>query len=208
MRHPTVTGARTRSRRPSTNSATEHSAIGPAAVAGTPFAVEHLFGVVCQETAYFWVDLIDKLPAQTIIERCVLDASGDFPGTDRGAFPHNSAAFRARYGDDFTSLLIDEANQTRALRSFKPQTWVYKGYGLFQYDLQFVTTDEKFFRERQWYSFDQCAIKAMSELTKAYQRTGDIRQAIRAYNGSGSRAERYASNVTQFCAWCSADTVV
>ena len=178
-----------------------------AAVAGTPFAVEHLFGLVCQETAYFWVDLIDKLPAQKIIERCVLDASGDFPGTDRGAFPHNSAAFRARYGDDFTTLLIDEANQTRALRSFKPQTWVYKGYGLFQYDLQFVTTDEKFFRERQWYSFDQCLIKAMSELTKAYQRTGDIRQAIRAYNGSGTKAERYASNVTQFCAWCSDGTI-
>jgi hypothetical protein len=29
-----------------------------------------------------------------------------------------------------------EANDTRKLRGFGPQHWVYKGYGLFQYDLQ------------------------------------------------------------------------
>ena len=173
-----------------------------AAVQGTPFSVEHLCAVACQETAYFWVSLIDRLPAQTILERCVLDACGDFPDTTRRAFPSNTAAFRRRYGDDFTNMLIDEANKTRALRKYKPREWVYKGYGLFQYDLQYVVKDEAFFRNREWHRFDACLSRAIRELTEKYRQTGDVWRAIRAYNGAGPGAERYARNVQQFSEWC------
>ncbi len=175
-----------------------------AAVVDTPFRVDLLCAMVCQETAYFWVSFIDSLPPSTIVERCVLDATGDYPGTegDRSAFPVNAAKFRAKYGDAFTAMLIEEANKTRALRNYSPKSWLYKGYGIFQYDLQFVQPDEAFFREKQWYSFDTCLAKAMGELKETYARTGDLWKAVRAYNGSGPRATVYANNVMQFAAWC------
>jgi hypothetical protein len=178
---------------------------GPAmknAVAGTPFSVDLLCGIACKETAIFWGGLIDTLPLSKIIERCVFDASGDFPGAPRNAFPPNTAAFRERYGNAFTAMLIDEANQTRALRNYGPKQWVYKGYGIFQYDLQHVVTDEAFFREKQWYSFDTCLTKAVDELKKKYAATGDLWRAVRAYNGSGPRATQYANHVMQFAEWC------
>lgn len=55
---------------------------------------------------------------------------------------------RQRYGDQFTQMLIDEANETRALRGFGPKDWVYKGYGIYQYDLQHVPGNEAFIRVR------------------------------------------------------------
>ncbi|WP_088348115.1 MULTISPECIES: hypothetical protein [Rhodomicrobium] len=173
-----------------------------AAVQGTPFSIDHLCAIVCQETAYFWVSLIDRLSPREIIERCVLDASGDYPETSRSAFPVDTAEFRARYGDDFTRLLIEEANKTRALRNYGPKQWVYKGYGLFQYDLQYVKTDEAFFRSKQWYDFDICLEKAARELKAKYAATGDVWSAIKAYNGTGMRATRYANNVMRFREWC------
>ena len=173
-----------------------------AAVAGTPFSVDILCGIAAKETAIFWVGLIDTLPVDKIIERCVFDASGDFPGAPRNPFPRNTAAFRERYGDTFTAMLIEEANKTRALRNFGPKQWVYKGYGIFQYDLQHVVADEAFFREKQWYSFDTCLSKAVSELKQKFAATGDLWRAVRAYNGSGPNATRYANHVMQYAEWC------
>lgn len=172
------------------------------AAAGTPFSVDLLCGIACKETAIFWVGLIDTLAVNKIVERCVFDANGDFPGAPRSAFPRNTAAFRERYGDAFTAMLIDEANQTRALRNYGPKQWVYKGYGIFQYDLQYVVSDEAFFRQKQWYSFDTCLAKAVSELKKKYAITGDLWRAVKAYNGSGPRATEYANHVMQYAEWC------
>jgi CHAT domain/FHA domain/Cytosol aminopeptidase family, N-terminal domain len=174
-----------------------------ATVHDTPFNVDHLCGIACQETAYFWVGLIDKLPVQVILERCVLDASGEFPGTNRSVFPVDTAAFEARLGGDFAQLLIGEANKTRALRNYGPKSWVYKGYGVFQYDLQYVLSDPEFFRERQWYDITKCLAKARTELMFKYNLTRDIKEAIRAYNGAGPAARRYAVNVMQYTEWSS-----
>jgi hypothetical protein len=173
-----------------------------AASSGTLFSVDLLCGIVCQETAYFWVGFINTLPAQTIVERCVLDASGDVPGTSRSAFPVNTTAFRNKFGEQFTNLLIEEANKTRALRNYTPRGWVYKGYGIFQYDLQYVLTDRAFFEGKQWYSFDVCLGKAIHELKEKYRITGDLWRAVRAYNGSGASATKYANNVMIFRDWC------
>ena len=175
-----------------------------AAVSGTPFSIDHLCGMVCQESAYFWVGLIDRLPESEILARCVLDASGDYPGTDRSAFPVNSAAFRERFGNDFTNMLIAEANATRAIRGFRPQHWVYKGYGIFQFDLQavLVPADRPFFENKQWYSFDTCLARATGELKEKYRATHDVWKAIKAYNGSGASATEYANNVLQFTDIC------
>jgi hypothetical protein len=185
-----------------------------AAGKGTPFSPDILCAIACQETAYFWLPLLQRLEtkaefrndpgelADLILARCVLDASGDAPGAPRSAFPKSTEAFRTKYGAEFTNLLIEEANQSRKLRGFGPKQWVYKGYGIFQYDLQFVASDEAFFRERKWYDFDACLAKCIGELKAKYKAVGnDLWEAVRAYNGSGPRARAYRDNVKQFAGW-------
>jgi hypothetical protein len=173
------------------------------AVVGKPYAVKHLCGIVCQETAYKWLKWVGNHDVPTIVARCVFDASGDYLGTSRAAFPVNTAAFRARYRDEFTNMLIEEANQTRRLQGWSDQTWVYKGYGIFQYDLQNVETDEAFFRQKEWYSFSTCLRRACGELDdKLKAKRGDLWKAIAAYNGTGAAAQQYAANVKVFTQYC------
>ena len=134
------------------------------AVNGKAYGVKHLCAIVCQETAYKWVPWIGKQTVSTIVERAVFDASGDAPNAPRSAFPKKTADFRAKYGDSFTGMLIEEANKTRRIQSYSDKPWVYKGYGLFQFDLQHVDKHEGFFRNKQWYSFDTCLAKVIAEL--------------------------------------------
>lgn len=99
-------------------------------------------------------------------------------------------------------MLIEEADISRVLCGFRPQRQGYKGYGLFQYNLQHVIRDRAFFKEKRWYDFDHCMDRAMRVLRSKYARTGDLWSAVRAYNGSGSAAMRYAINVFQFTNDC------
>ena len=178
-----------------------------AAVQGKPYGVEHLAAIVCQETAIKWVPWIGTQSVATIVERAVYDASGDVPGTSRDAFPADTRQFRERYGPTFTNLLIAEANATRAIQGWGPKRWVYKGYGLFQYDLQHVQTDRAFFEQKQWYDFKTCVGRCTRVLDqKLVAAGGDLWKAIRAYNGSGVRAQRYMENVRYFTPIC-AETI-
>ncbi len=171
---------------------------------GTPFTVDHLCGIACQETAYFWVNLLGRLPDDQVCARCVLDGSGDFEPDQnpRSAFPRNTGEFRSCYDRStpgFTEMLIGEGNQTRSLRGMSPADWIYKGYGIFQYDLQFVKTDMHFFYDRLWYRFENCLARAMRELTRNWRlHSGDLFAAIKAYNGCGPSAEIYAQNVLAY----------
>ncbi|MES0020231.1 peptidase S8/S53 subtilisin kexin sedolisin [Mesorhizobium sp. M0036] len=178
-----------------------------AAVRGRPYKVKHLCAIVCQETAYKWLKWTESQTAKTIVERSVFDASGDYPGTTRSAFPKNTAAFRAKYGEAFTAMLIEEANMTRRMQGWSDKPWVYKGYGLFQYDLQHVDADRVFFEQKRWYNFDECLAKCCKELDdKLVASGGDLWDAIRRYNGSGSRAEQYRDNVKAFTGFCATVT--
>ncbi len=168
------------------------------AVKGTAYSVDTICGIACQETAYFWANMLERLTPQKICARCVLDACGDAPGTVRKAFPCNTSAFRKEYGDQRTKMLIEEANKTRSLRGYSRKDWIYKGYGIFQYDLQFVKTDPDFFFEKQWYNFSACLNRVMCELHTTWKRHGNLFEAIRAYNGSGSAAAVYAQNVVAY----------
>lgn len=79
----------------------------------------------------------------------------------------------------------------------------YKGYGIFQYDLQHTKSDFYFFRERQLYDFSMGLNRACKELDdKLVASNGDLWDAIRRYNGSGKSAQQYASNVKIFTAYC------
>ena len=165
-----------------------------------PFTVDHICGIVCQETAYFWLPLINKHTPAEILARCVLDATGNTPDTvgQRQAFPQNTGAFKWRFGSVFTSILIEEGNKTRVLRGFKPWQQIYNGYGIFQYDLQFVMEDESFFRLKQWYDFGACLDRCLRELRRTYARHGNVSNAIMAYNGAGAAARAYRNNVLAF----------
>src|SRR5687767_7896776 len=139
-------------------------------VEGTPFSVELVCGIACQETAFMWLPLVAAgVPPETVVARAIGDASGDAANTSRSAFPRNTAAFRAAFGDAFTDILIAEANESRALRGMGPKQWVYKGYGIFQYDLQHVHADERFFRDRQWHDIEECLARVIRELTTKFR---------------------------------------
>ncbi len=178
-----------------------------AAAAGTPFSPALLCGMVCQETAYVWLKWVTSpgsaITPDEVVARCVLDACGDAPGTSRGAFPKNTAAFYAKYDQSFGNMLVAEANKTRALRGYGPKNWIYKGYGIFQYDLQAVVEDEGFFRFRQWHDFSLSLQRALKELKAKYKASGgDLWDAVRRYNGGGSAAAAYRNNVREFTAAC------
>src|SRR5262249_24572945 len=131
------------------------------------------------------------------------DASGDAPGTERKAFPVNTQDFRARFGDALTTQLIDEANATRQLRGYSPKQWVYKGYGLFQYDLQHIQSDPGFFTGRQWGDIQACLDRLARLLGENVAKArGNMTAAVRAYNGIGPDAELYAASVIQMREWC------
>ncbi|MFZ4597832.1 MAG: hypothetical protein ACOYNN_04230 [Terrimicrobiaceae bacterium] len=170
------------------------------AAVAAPFSIDHICAIACQETAYFWLPFIDKMTPSSVLARCVLDATGNTPQTagQRNAFPKNTAAFRAKFGSVFTDQLIEEGNKTRIVRGFKPWSQLYNGYGIFQYDLQFVLTDRAFFENRMWYDIRKCLDRCMGELRRTYARHGTIPEAIRAYNGSGPKARQYRDNVLAY----------
>lgn len=172
-------------------------------LASSPFTLDIACAITCQESGIYLLPFTKRFAPDEALELCVFDASGDADGTSRGAFPRNTAEFRAQYDDDFTSMLIGEANKARAARKLPPMQWVYKGYGLFQYDLQNVKTDEVFFRQKLWGRFDECLKRLLVVLMRKYAATNDVMQSIRAYNGSGQRADNYLANVQQFIAFCS-----
>ncbi|MBS0656676.1 MAG: hypothetical protein JSR82_00350 [Verrucomicrobia bacterium] len=172
---------------------------------GTAFTANHLCGIVCQESAYRWLGWRKKASVAQILGACVLDGSGDVAGSSRTAFPRNTAEFRAEFGENFTRQLIQAGNRMRALMGWNRVDWLYKGYGIFQYDLQFVRTDRAYFEEAQWGDFSACLSRVMQELARDWKwvtarfpteaRAEQIRLTIKKYNGSGSRAEAYSNNV-------------
>jgi hypothetical protein len=170
------------------------------ATIGTPFDKKHLVAIACQETAYMWVNWIGKYDSATILKRCVLDGTGDTNDTIgmRSAFPKNKVHFLTKFPQSDLDMLIEEGNKTRQLRGLNSATILYKGYGLWQYDLQYILTDKDFFLQKQWYSMAECLKRVMKELNGKYAIAKDVRTSIRMYNGSGQRAENYANNVLTF----------
>jgi len=178
-----------------------------AATDGTPFDTDLVCAIACKETANVWLGWIGNMGPDEVLARCVFDASGDAPGSSRSAFPQNTAAFRDRFGDELTEMLIAEANRARALRKLDTAEWVYKGYGIFQYDLQHITDDEDFFRNKRWSNMGDCLDRLFRELREKLQAAnGDLAEAVRRYNGSGPRAEEYKAHVLVMRNWCAEQT--
>jgi Putative peptidoglycan binding domain len=161
-----------------------------------------IYAIACQETASLWFRWMETMTPDQVLARCVFDSSGDIPEGGREAFPKNTAEFRSRFGDALTQQLIDEANATRALRGLPPAQVVYKGYGVFQYDLQNIVSDSDFFANRGWANFQACLDRLIQVLTVKLSRAqGNIAEAVKAYNGAGPAADRYAAAVLQMREW-------
>lgn len=165
---------------------------------------ELIAAIACQETAYKWLRWIEAFSPETILARCVFDASGDFPGTTRNAFPKNKEDFLSQYPQQLLDFLIDEGNKQRAMPQpddpggYNPANYLYKGYGIFQYDLQNIQYDLKFFDSGAWYSFDECLKRLIAELRGKSKFISNPWHIVKMYNGSGTRATVYANNVFQF----------
>jgi hypothetical protein len=167
---------------------------------------ELVCAIACKETAPVWLQWTTQLSPSGLLARCVFDASGDYPGTARSAFPRSTADFRERYGGPLTDDLIAEANKTRRLRGYDERPWVYNGYGIFQYDLQHISEDPDFFRNKLWYRFDACLERLMGEMKRKLQASGgDLAEAIRGYNRQGPAAQRYRDQVIDMHGWLVAD---
>ena len=182
---------------------TNYATIINEALKDTLFSPELLYAIACQETAIYWVKWINDYEPSEVLGRCIFDASGDVNGK-RSVFPKNTADFIAKFGQDKANLLINEANLTRAWRGLVNKSWVYAGYGIFQYDIQYVLTDPDFFFQKKWYYIEDCVSKAKEELLakqKVYPNDSDLFNIVRAYNGSGPQAVNYAKNVFQFLQW-------
>ena len=78
---------------------------------------------------------------------------------------------------------------------------VDKGYGIFRYDLQHVRSDPVFFMDKQWYALDECLRRVIGELQRKFQLKGELWAALKAYNGSGPRADAFRDDVKVLTGW-------
>ena len=66
-----------------------------------------------------------------------------------------------------------------------------------------MKTAQDFFRNREWYSFDNCLRRVVEEFdSKLTAQGGILWKAIKAYNGSAAGTERFMQNVKAFTEYC------
>jgi hypothetical protein len=152
------------------------------ALSSTAFSVDMLTAIACQETGYIWARLRKTLSVQSVLELCVGDTIDAKPGGGgRRAFPKNKAELLSHArGDEMFAIarqcLEDIASH---LNDFKPaansSNKFCRGFGIFQYDLQFFKIDPDYFLQRRWRDFAACLGVAVTELKDAQKkaRLGD-----------------------------------
>jgi hypothetical protein len=148
---------------------------------GTPFSVDFMTALACQETGEVWPILRKKnLSLDRIVELCVGDTIDFNPATGKGrkAFPRNKAALIAvpngqKMFDVARKALEDMAQFITSYKgaASRPNKFCH-GFGIFQFDLQFFKpgtpeSDPDYFLERQYADFNVCLRKAIKELRSA-----------------------------------------
>ena len=140
-----------------------------AGVAGTPFTVDMMVAVACQETGEIWPILRKKgLPTARIVELCVGDTLDASKG--RSAFPRTKADLLAAPNGAKMFQIANAALKEMAQfipgyagAAANPDKFCH-GYGIFQYDIQFFKTDPDYFLERRWAEFGRTLGKGIGEL--------------------------------------------
>ena len=147
-----------------------------AGIAGTPFSVDMVTAIACQETGYIWQTL-RKLPL-TIDQILALCVGDTLDAPNRGAFPKTKAELIAKKDG---SKMFDIAR--KGLEGMATYIADYKGvvknankfchgFGVFQYDIQFFLTDPQYFLQKKYTDFNASLGKCVTELTHAQSRAG------------------------------------
>ena len=151
------------------------------ALAGTPFDIDLVAAVACQETGHIWSALRKKsFDLDRILALCVGDTIDFNPSTGKGrrAFPRNKAALIAepngeRMFDIARQALLDMAPHVSGFAGAvaNPNKFCH-GYGMFQFDLQFFRTEPDYFLEKRYERFSETLRKCIEELSAAAKRIG------------------------------------
>src|SRR3954463_10010390 len=144
------------------------------ATAGTPFTLNMLAALACQESGEVWPILRKhQLSTQDILALCVGDTI-DAPG--RGTFPETKAELvttenGAQMFDIAHQALVDMAQHITAYQKIAQRANKFcHGFGIFQYDIQFFLDDPAFFLNKRYADFDACLSKVLGELSDAIKR--------------------------------------
>jgi hypothetical protein len=148
-----------------------------AALANTPFDLDMIVAVACQETGYIWSILRKKsLSTSQIVALCV----GDTLDADKGrkAFPKTKADLIAKprgqqMFDIARQALVDMAAHVPGFSGAvsRPNKFCH-GFGVFQYDLQFFLVDPDYFLEKRYETFTETLGKCLTELKSAAKKRG------------------------------------
>ncbi len=151
-----------------------------AGVANTPFDLDMLTALACQETGEVWPVLRKtQLTPQQILALCVGDTIDATPsGKGRRAFPKTKADLVAKPNGQAMfevarKALVDMAEYISSYRkaAANPNKFCH-GFGLFQYDLQFFLQDPDYFLQRRYEQLDQTLQKCLDELAAAMKKIG------------------------------------
>ena len=184
-----------------------HSKIEPA-LQGTPFSLDLLTALACQETGEVWPILRTKnLTTDRILELCVGDTLDG-----RSVFPRSRAELVAHTrGDEMFAIarkaLVEMAEFIPSYRKVaKMQNKFCHGFGIFQFDIQFFKNEPDYFLKRRYANFDICLQKAIGELQHARAGVGfknkttltDLEMALVAiaYN-MGTKRFRHSKGLKQ-----------
>lgn len=145
-----------------------------AAVQGTPFTLDFITAVACQETGFIWNTLRNRVTVPEVLAMCV----GDTADSKRTAFPRNKAALIAarngqRMFDIARQAVLDGAPFFSDFKTAakNPNKFCH-GYGIFQYDLQFFEKEPDYFLEKRYADFSASLGKAMKELKEKQKKIG------------------------------------
>lgn len=137
------------------------------AIENTPFRLELLVAIALQETGYLWRNIYKRESVARTLELCVGDTIGS---PDRTAFPVDRSALEAKpKGKEMFQIarkaLEDIAlyNNDFKVAARKPDRFC-RGFGIFQYDLQFFLSNPDYFLEKRWHEFDECLARCLEEL--------------------------------------------
>jgi hypothetical protein len=138
--------------------------------------VDLLIAIAAQETGGIWAPLRKKLGVDALLEICVGDVLDADAG--RAAFPRTRAALEAVASGPEMFRVAREALVSMAAHvpgyaaSAKKPNKFCRGFGIFQYDLQFFIEDPDYFLERRWRRFPATLGKCLGELHAAARRIG------------------------------------
>ena len=151
-----------------------------AAIADTPFSLDFMVALACQETGEIWPILRRAgLGEDPILALCVGDTiDGRADGSGRRAFPRNKAELLAApNGAQMFAIareaLVEMAAHIEGYRGVAGNANKFcRGFGLFQRDLQFFREDPQYFLQKKYADFDETLAHALRELKEKQRKIG------------------------------------